>query len=391
MSADSPENQPVALVTALPRGDELARLVRDVAERAATTRQRDTGEILHGLSVPAISQEDAETPLGNVLAALVRASPDGSERLLLGACLARGVALDPPAGVDAEDATMSQLLWLAAHTPLDALPHLDAALAGRATGLWGALVDLLRRVDAGREAAFDRADAFVGALALRASENPEARASAHRLADELNDPILSALLRGVRGGPGVAEEEAFVPILGELVPTFRSPVWTAVLGVTGVLFVLHVARLIGRVVLARRRPTELSVTQGNVVVKTRTEMLGKTLDETEHVLPIAGLLIARREVRYPRLGLYAGLLGLTLGAWAGVRFLVEGTRSASPSLLASGLVLVALGVAAELLVTTLLPGLRGRCRLVLVPTIGKTVCVAELDAEAADRALAKLR
>jgi hypothetical protein len=362
--------------------------VRDVAERAASTRQRDTGEILHGLSVPAISQEDAETPLGNVLSALVRASPDASERALLGACLARGIALDPPAGVDAEDATMSQLLWLAAHTPLDALPHLDAALAGRATGLWGALVDLVRRVDGGREASFDRADAFVGALALRASENPEARVSAQRLSDELNDPVLAGLLRGLAGG---AEEEAFVPIVGELLPSFRSPLVTSLLGLTGILFLLHAGRAVGRLVLSRRHPAELTITAGEIHVKARTEMLGKTVAEQTYVLPVAGLLTARREVRYPRLGLYAGLLGLAIGAWVGARYLVEGARAASPSMLATGLVLVALGILSELAVTTLIPGARGRCRLVLVPASGPTLCIAELDVEAADRALARLR
>jgi hypothetical protein len=393
MSLASPEmsSPPAELqaVLSLARGDELCRLVRDVGERAAAVRQRDTSEILHGLSVPTIAQEDAETPLGNILGALVRACPSTSERALLGMCLARGISLDPPAGVDAEDATMSQLLWLAAHTPLDALPFLDVALGGRATGLWGALVDLLRRIDAGREASFDRADAFVGAIALRVSENPEARGSAYRLADEVNDASLAALLRGtgVPGGP----EEAFVPIVGELVPTFRSPALTAFFGVTGILFFLHVCRAIGRLVLARKRPTEVTIASGHVHVKTRTEMLGKTVSEQEHVLPVAGLLAARREVRYPRLGLYAGLLGLVLGAFVGVRFLVDGARAASPSLLASGLVLLAVGIAAELLVTTILPGARGRCRLVLVPANGATLCVAELDAEAADRALVRLR
>lgn len=396
MSLASPEiSSPSAelqAVLSLARGDELCRLVRDVGERAATARQRDTSEILHALSVPTIAQEEAETSLGNVLSALVRACPSTSERALLGMCLARGMALDPPAGVDAEDSAMGQLLWLAAHTPLDALPFLDETMAGRATGLWGALVDLLRRIDAGREASFDRADALVGAVALRASANPEARGSAYRLAEEVNDATLATLLRGGgTGAGGSGADEAFVPIVGELVPTFRSPALTALLGVTGILFFLHLFRVFGRLALARRRPTELTIASGSVLVKTRTEMLGKTVSEQEHVLPVAGLLAARREVRYPRLGLYAGLLGLAFGAFVGVRFLVDGARAASPSLLASGLVLVALGIAAELLVTTILPGARGRCRLVLVPASGAPVCVAELDAEAADRALARLR
>ena len=206
--------------------------------------------------------------------------------------------------------------------------------------------------------------------------------------DEVNDATLALLLRSGGSGPS---EEVFVPIVGELVPGFRSPALTAALGVTGVLLLMHAARGLARIVLARRRPAEVTISNGTVFVRTRTEMLGKTIAEVDHVFPVAGLTTARREVRYPRLGLYAGLLGLAVGSWAGVRYMAFGARAASPSLLASGLALVALGIGAELLVTTLLPGLRGRCRLVLVPTVGATVCVGELDAEAADRALSRLR
>ena len=103
------------------------------------------------------------------------------------------------------------------------------------------------------------------------------------------------------------------------------------------------------------------------------------------------LIRATREVRFPRVTLYAGLLALALGSFFGVWLFVDGARAASPSMLGQGLLLVAVGIALEVAMTALVPGGRGRCRLVLVPRRGATVCVGGLDVDAADRTIARLR
>ncbi|RYE92122.1 MAG: hypothetical protein EOO75_07385 [Myxococcales bacterium] len=68
----------------------------------------------------------------------------------------------------------------------------------------------------------------------------------------------------------------------------------------------------------------------------------------------------------------------------------DGVRAASPSLLLQGLLLVAVGVAIELGATALVPGVRGRCRVVMVPKKGRALCVGEVDATDAQALLATL-
>jgi hypothetical protein len=57
--------------------------------------------------------------------------------------------------------------------------------------------------------------------------------------------------------------------------------------------------------------------------------------------------------------------------------------------LLAGLVVVALGIAADFVLGSLLPGSRGRVRVAFVPRTGKTVCIADVDAARADGALTR--
>ena len=381
----------LAELAALPRGDDAARAARSIATAMVAARSREITAIgapilrAGGLSAGALT-----TSHGDPVAVLERGASDGAERRLLGALLARGVALLPPAGVDAEDRAVGELLWLAAHAGLDAFPALDAALGDRGLGPWGALCDLVRRIDAGREPSFDRADALVGAAALRFAAHPDVRAARARLADEVSDPSLRTML--LDGEPtGAAPLEALPSLVGEVEPAPRGPLATALFALSGITFLAAGFRLFARVALARRQPTEIDVTREGVRIRTRVVMLGRTVREIEHVLPAASLLRATREVRFPRVMLYAGLLALALGSFFGVWLFVDGARAASPSMIGQGLLLVAVGVGIELATTALLPGGRGRCRVVFVPRRGASVCVGGLDVDAADRTLALLR
>ncbi len=97
-----------------------------------------------------------------------------------------------------------------------------------------------------------------------------------------------------------------------------------------------------------------------------------------------------REVRFPRLGLYAGLLALAMGTYVGVGAFVDGARVASPSLLAWGLLFVAAGIAIDLVLSSVRFGAKGKCRIVLLPRKGRVVCIGGVDPQRADAALASL-
>ena len=96
-------------------------------------------------------------------------------------------------------------------------------------------------------------------------------------------------------------------------------------------------------------------------------------------------------MRFPRLGLYAGLLALVAGSYVGVGALVDGVRAASPSLLGTGLLLIAAGIGLDLLLASVGPGARGRCRVSFLPKRGAMVCIGFVDAARADSALLRLR
>jgi hypothetical protein len=193
------------------------------------------------------------------------------------------------------------------------------------------------------------------------------------------------------GEKPAAPAATMTPVVGELAPAPRGPVATGLLAFTGILFVVNAARLLGRWVLAYRRPAEMTLSEdGGVRVHWRTELLGRTLRDRSVVVPRTGLARATRDVRYPSIALYAGLLALAVGSWVGVAAFVDGVRAASPSLLAWGLAIVALGLAIDFALSSLAPGARGRCRLLLVPRDGNGLCIAGVDTARADAVLARL-
>jgi hypothetical protein len=119
-------------------------------------------------------------------------------------------------------------------------------------------------------------------------------------------------------------------------------------------------------------------------------VLGRKLRERDLVLPRPGLQRAIREASYPRAAFYAGLFFLSLGSLFGVHTFIDGVRSASPSLLFYGVVVIALGVALDFLLS--LPGsaAAGRSCLVFVNRDGRAFAIRGVDPTAADQALARL-
>lgn len=376
---------PLAAYEAIARSARLPDLVaiaQKVLGEAATARLRGwdyAAKVSAAADEAKLSRSDADTPFGNVLKVL-GSGPEGEpERALAAGLWAHAIA---EARRDDEDRLSGDVLWLATHTAFDATPLLDRALGDEADDLWTSIGDRIRRIDDGRGTALGRGEAIVGCAALAASESAVARKIAVELASKLHDPTLSRLL-------GMATEAPLreVRLEGQAIAAPRGPVATAILGLTGILFAIHALRLFARLALAYRSPAEVSLSAEGVRMKTRTEMLGRTLREREHVIARSGLVRVTREVRYPRAAFYAGLLALAVGSYVGVRAFADGVRAASPSLLLTGLVVVALGIAADFVLGSLLPGARGRVRVAFVPRAGKVLAIADVDARRADEAL----
>ncbi len=385
-AAAMPAGGPLAAYEAVSRSARLPDLVaitQKIVSEAAAGRRNGWSYIEKASALAddaKLSRADAETPFGNVLKVLGSGPEGEAERALAAALWAHAIAEDRR---DDEERLAGDVLWLATHTAFDATPLLDRALGEDADDLWTSIAGRIRRVDEGRGTSLGRGEAIIGCAALTASESVKARQIASELAPKLKDPTLARLLSGVSA---IAPSRELV-LEGEAIHAPRGPVATTLLAITGILFVMHAVRLLARLALAYRRPAEVSMSDAGIRMKTRTELLGRVLREREHVIVRSGLVRVVREVRYPRAAFYAGLLALALGSYVGVRAFSDGVRAASPSLLLSGLVVVIIGIAADFVLGTVIPGNRGRVRISFVPRTGATLCLADVDAHRADDAL----
>jgi hypothetical protein len=367
-----------------PHLSALTGLVRSAALAAAAARRTDfaSRHASRGASVPPLpegfSREDATTPFGNVLEVLERGVTSPVEGALLGTLLAMSAAHEPE-GATEEEAFASHVTWLAAHTPCDALHAVEAGVLER-----DALFHALARIavePAAVASDFGRTEALVAAAALSVSGAAAAARQRQWALERVLDPAVRALL-----GSGGAEE----PLSGELAPAPLSPFLTLILALTLLLFVWQLGRLVARLAFAFRRPAEFRLNERGLELRYRVELLGRVLTERSTLVPYGTITRVTREVKYARAGLYAGIVALVVGTYFGTGLFVDAMRVPGGSLPLVGL--AAAFIVAGLLLDFVLSGgednLRGRCRVLVVPSRGRTLCVGGVDVARADRMLA---
>ncbi len=373
----------VGSLVALPAIDRLSERVRTSALQAAGARDRgfaSPGWSEGAAPDDALTAEQAETGHGNALAILERGAQSADDEALLAALLALGVGRDVRDGRAGE--ASARLVWLAAHTRIDALEAIDAALGERAESVWRELARIA--IDPAAVAPdFDASEAVVAAAALAASPSAAAKAAASDAAERTSSALVHSVLAPSRAAAGDA-------MGGELSPAPRNPALTLLLACTGILLVLHLARLVGRLALAYRRPARVTVDSRGLQLSHRTELLGRVLRDRDVLVPIANIARVTREVRFARLGLYAGLLALVIGSYLGMGLLVDGVRVGSAPLLGLAVAVIAVGLIVDFGLSNLADTARGRCRLVIVPRKGRALCIGGLDPARADAMLARL-
>ncbi len=380
---------------------KIAQVAADVAARLADGRQRhaaaaDIDQIAQGVG---LERGDAQTDYGNVLSILERGAEDSAERAIVSAFVAAGVVRAIEKDGALAKKWSERLAWLGAHAgfdPLAALP--DGADTGTLRALHRSVAELARQIDLGKVPENGRAELLVATAALGdAVASPDVDAETaqvvSRLAADLSDPVAARLITArsadapatlVQTGPsGTA-------LHGRLAPVPRSPILTVIFALSGFLLLRSVALVIADKILGLQRDARLEVTPSGLEVRAKIALLGRELRDVHELYPSDGLSIVSRDVRYPSLPLYAGLLALLVGTYAGVSFLSWGVQSASPPLLGYGLLALILGVVLDLLLTSVLPGSRGECRVVITPKQGRRICVGRLDLQGADRLLADL-
>jgi len=309
---------------------------------------------------------------------------------LVAAWLALGAAKDFPSTPESELEAAARLVWLAAHSQCNAFATLDDALGERQPALWAAVGKLLEDPSLGGEG-FGRTEALVAAAALEDSESPAAREALAALAPRLSDPVLKRLAHEAPTAPASSETQAS-QLAGQLSFAPRRPVYTFLLAVTLVLPLLHLARLVGRYLFAYKAPAKVNLSRGGLQLEYRTELLGRVLRERSTLVPIENLASVTREVRFSRLGMYAGLLALVIGSYVGMGLFVDAVRvpGGSATLLGMGTALIALGLLIDFGLSSLSDSVRGTCRVVVVPRKGKAVCIGSLNPRDADAMLSSI-
>jgi len=378
-----------AVISSLSRHPHLPRLAGHVRDRVLAAAARRSPEISgppgagpeDTASEAGLSEEEATSEFGNVAAILERGPESSAEAMLLSALVLLGLEPRLPAEPDALLRVAADLSWLTAHTTLDPLHLLDEALGDRAAALW----PMVARVAAEPKTAaadFSRAEALAAAASLSGSASHAAKRSVAELESQITDPLVRSIL-------SPPPQEAQTRLTGELAPAPRSTAVVTLLGLTGILALLHIARLIGRYALGLRRPAEIRLGPDGLELTQRTELLGRVLRDRRILVPFGNLQRVAREVRYSRLGLYAGLVALAVGTYFGISLFVDGVRvpGGSPPLLGMGFLLVLLGLGLDFGLSTLSDTARGKCRLVVTPRKGRSLCVAELEPRQADAML----
>jgi hypothetical protein len=384
MSAAESASSVVERLTPEPHARELARYVARLALAAADARDArfgaGPGEPAAPIVEGTLRPEAAETPFGNVLSVLRQGAQSPTDRALLGALVALGIEPDLPSAPEMEQSLAARLVWLATHTPVDALPALDAALGDKAAVLWGAVGRIAAdpvRVGHG----MTRAEALVALAALAGSRSDAARSGLEDVAAQSHDPLVRGLLE--------SKDASAASLSGELAPAPHGPVVTALLTVTLLLFALHAGRLIGRFAFSYRKPARLRLSARGLELEQRTEMLGKVLRDRSVLVPLTNLARITREVRYARAGMYAGIAALVIGSYLGMGLLIDGLRvpGGSGPLIGLAVLLMVLGLVIDFALSALSDPARGRCRLVVVPRKGRTLCISALDPKLTDAML----
>jgi hypothetical protein len=379
----------------------VAEVTAAVASKMAEARARHAAAATIDEAAKAVSLEraDAQTDFGNVLSILERGAEDPAERAIVSAFVAAGIVRAVEKDPNSAKKWAEQGAWLAAHAgfdPLAAFP--DGVDPSVLRPIHRAIAELARQIDLGKVPTADRAELLVATAALADAvdgpgADPEVAQAVSRLAADLSDPVAARLITAraaeapatvVQTGPSAAA------LHGKLAPIPR-PAWLTILfAITGWLLIRSIAVLIGELVLGLKRAARVEIGPGGVEVRAKVALLGRELRDIHELYPFDGIASIARDVRYPSLPLYVGLVALLIGTYAGISFLSWGVQAASPRLLMYGVVALIVGVVLDLLLTAVLPGARGKVRLVVQPKKGPTICVGGLELLGTDRLLADL-
>jgi hypothetical protein len=403
--APRPHAAIAASFVALPAAAKVGALAFELVSRQAEGRLLFSGKeyVERKASEHGVVRADAATSAGNVLTILERGAENDAERTLLAVATVHGLssALE---GADDEGARTALIARFVRHvdylelgTPISIWSVLPETLAPRFRPALHA--ELAQRIvddgsgERGRApAARARNAGRLSALARWADTEPSARKALDdvihtRSLDAPTLALASALLPegGTRPSTAAATE-----LKGLLERPRSSGIVRGLMLITGLALGGWLLRGLLALIGARRE-VDLRIATTGIELEERTRAFGRVLRQTHSAFTFAGLRSVVREVRYPRLHLYAGAIALAAGVLVGGTWIFDGVRGGDFRLAATGAALVLGGAVLDLLLDVVVPARRGRVVVEVAAERGRRIRVGDLPLEAADAFVGALR
>jgi hypothetical protein len=200
-------------------------------------------------------------------------------------------------------------------------------------------------------------------------------------------------LRGVlvdgehQGAPVSEAKRARVSIAAELMGASRG-FWTRMLSIVSTLAVVRaVVVTLGRGVFSFKRPTTILVEGDTLRMVGHSEVLGRTLKTWDWKVALESIRELKKEARFPWAPAALSMFGLTLGTLFGARKVIEGAGAKYFPLVAIGVGAIIAGVAFELVLRALWPGINGKLRLSLRTDDGRAMEFSYIDPDELERLL----
>ena len=343
-----------------------------------------------------VDRARAGTSAGNLLDVLERGPGTPRERALVAAFGVAGLGAALGAAREPESLLVRFVRhadWLDTASPYAVYPLVDRLLAGPlGAAVWRTVAErTIAEARAGETTPAARARQAARLAALAGSS--AAQAELLRVASEAPDRVVRAFAEALARGPapstagGLAAGPARVR--GRVGRARGGPLREGLRWVSGWALAAWCARAL-LALAAHRRDAELELGEQGVRVRRSTRLFGRVVRESAETWRWAALGGAAREVRYPRLGLVVGAVGLSAGVLVGGLLGFDGLRAGEPSLLALGALLVLAGAGLDLALDVLLAGRRGRVAFMLRTLPTGALRVEGVDPEDAERFLAAL-
>jgi hypothetical protein len=173
-------------------------------------------------------------------------------------------------------------------------------------------------------------------------------------------------------------------------PPRRGTARTLLRLVTGIAALSWLLRFVGRLVGVRRE-AEVELVPGGLVLRTRIELLGRTVREREERFTMAALAGVAREVRYPMLHLVVGLLALSVGILLGGLLAFDALVTGETIILLVAAALILIGGGLDLALDLLVPARAGRVSLDLSLLPARTIRIERVPTDSVDRFVDALR